>query len=169
MEFEKCNIPMYIIQCQCDKLNEVINEIERIYYEKATYFNYSDLLPKLNQIALEKFMRTRNIPFYFCEKEVLMESLARKRVEPLRSYELYFKNEAKRILDSKTEIHYKKADSLSQLLNDAFEAIDDLRIWGITYAEKTGQAISKVFLPEKDESLERNMARVSILSLDMVQ
>lgn len=167
MEFEKCNIPLYVIQCQCEKLNGVVGEIEKIYYKPA-YFNYSELLPELSRIALERFSRARNVPLYFYEKEVVMESLARRRVYPLE-YGEYFETEAKKILDGNNEVPYKKADLLSQLLNDLFEAIDDLRIWGIAYAGKTGQNISEVFLPEKGESLERNMARVSILSLDMVQ
>ena len=139
-----------------NKLDLTISWIDILYKSSHKSYLYSELLPEL-LITATSFSRNRSTPLYFCDKDTLIESLVIHKTDRLTSIKDYFSNELQAILEDKNMDVEKRRNLLSNLFENLLMAIDDLRIWGITYARKTN-----AFEWGDEELKDRNICRMSM-------
>lgn len=159
-----------IIEKYIEDFDFALSILKKIYKKDAKYYNYSELLPKLDKLARQEFNRYYGGPFYYCSINSIMESQDRRNIKPLIRYRSFFKREYKRILRDKNYSNDKVCDLLSQLLNHIYEAIDDVRIFGLVYSKKNHiKGLSEYLIPKEEESFRRNSDRSKLLITSWTQ
>ena len=132
---EKC------IRENIDLLEKLINELDEAYKKSKKSYGFSEFEPRLRETAKKRFGRQGRKILFFISEEDLKESMARSKAEPLPYYPNYFKNEVRKLKLSLKGCYHEYV-----LLSNLYNAIDDIRIWGATYIEMTGQKCNRNFM-----------------------